>query len=139
MEARVIYGVACAGIVAVILGLTIPSHVRDAKSGKPETSVSQSSQGPSQTGLASFYDTPQKTASGEQFNPADLTAAHKTLRFGSRARVTDLESGKSVSVRINDRGPYAGGRIIDLSRKAAQTIGIGEKGVARVEVTPEGR
>ncbi len=139
MEARVIYGVACAGIFAGILGLTIPSHVRDAKSGRPEISASQPSQGPSQIGLASFYDTPQKTASGEQFNPADLTAAHNTLRFGSRARVTNLKSGKFVSVRINDRGPYAGGRIIDLSKKAAQTIGIGEKGFARVEVTPEAR
>ena len=123
----------------MVLGLTIPSHVRDAKSGKPEISVSQPSEGPSQIGLASFYDMPRKTASGEQFNPADLTAAHKTLRFGSHARVTNLESGKSVSVRINDRGPYTGGRIIDLSKKAAQTIGIGAKGVARVEVTPEAR
>ncbi|MGO9546593.1 MAG: septal ring lytic transglycosylase RlpA family protein [Rhodomicrobium sp.] len=139
MDTRVICGVACAGILAVILGLTIRSHVRDAKSGKPEISVSQPIQGPSETGLASFYDTSQKTASGEQFNATDLTAAHKTLRFGSRARVTNIESGKSVSVRINDRGPYAGGRIIDLSKKAAQTIGIEEKGVARVEVTPEGR
>jgi rare lipoprotein A (peptidoglycan hydrolase) len=139
MNRRVIQGVAWVGMPALILGLLIPLHFRDTKSGKADASVSQSDQQPIQTGLASFYHLPgKKTASGEQFDPAALTAAHKKLRLGSRARVTNVESGKTISVRINDRGPYAGGRIIDLSKRAAEVIGIGSKGISRVEVQPEG-
>lgn len=76
------------------------------------------------------------TANGEIFNPAELTAAHRTLPFGTRVRVVDLATGRSVVVRINDRGPYAGNRIIDLSRAAAQQIGMINRGVARVRLEP---
>ena len=91
--------------------------------------------GGGQTGVASFYHEPQMTASGERFNPNAMTAAHRTLPLGSRVKVTNASSGKSVVVRINDRGPYAGGRIIDLSRAAAQSIGISSSaGLGRVRV-----
>jgi rare lipoprotein A len=71
---------------------------------------------------ASYYDQGQVTANGEAFNPDALTAAHKTLAFNTRVRVTNPANGKSVVVRINDRGPYIDGRCIDLSRAAFQAI-----------------
>jgi rare lipoprotein A len=74
------------------------------------------------------------TANGEKFNQNAMTAAHKTLPFNTRVKVTDLETGKSVIVRINDRGPYAKGRIIDLSKKAAEKLGMKEKGHAQVKL-----
>ena len=78
-------------------------------------------------GVASWYGPGfhgKKTANGERFNPYDLTAAHKTLPFGTKVRVTNEQTGKSVVVRINDRGPYAHGRVIDLSKAAAEAVGI---------------
>jgi rare lipoprotein A len=72
---------------------------------------------------ASYYGDPQTTASGEMFNPSALTAAHKTLPFGTRVRVTNEANGESVIVRINDRGPYAGGRCLDLSTAAMNAVG----------------
>lgn len=90
--------------------------------------------GGGETGVASFYWQPQRVASGGTFNPNALTAAHKTLPFGTRVRVTSLSSGRSVVVTINDRGPFVRGRIIDLSRRAAQDIGMTSQGVARVSV-----
>jgi rare lipoprotein A len=81
---------------------------------------------------ASFYDEPQGTASGEVFNPEDLTAAHKTLPFNSKVRVTNPATGKSVTVRINDRGPYIDGRCLDLSRAAFRAIADLGKGVLSV-------
>jgi len=89
------------------------------------------------TGLASFYGARfagRKTANGEIFNPSKMTAAHRTLRFGTKLRVTNARNGRSVVVRINDRGPYAGKRIIDLSRAAASKIGMINSGVARVRL-----
>jgi len=81
---------------------------------------------------ASFYDEGQGTASGERFDPAQLTAAHKTWKFGTRVRVTNPRNGKSVVVRINDRGPYIDGRCIDLSRAAFATIENPGRGVMTV-------
>jgi rare lipoprotein A (peptidoglycan hydrolase) len=72
---------------------------------------------------ASFYGDPQATASGEPFNPHALTAAHKTLPMGSKVRVTNEATDRSVIVRINDRGPYAGGRCLDLSTAAMKAVG----------------
>ncbi len=72
---------------------------------------------------ASYYDEPQMTASGERFNPSAMTAAHKTLPLGSRVKVTNPRTGATVIVRINDRGPYVGGRCLDLSRAAFAAIG----------------
>ncbi|MBI3783656.1 MAG: septal ring lytic transglycosylase RlpA family protein [Deltaproteobacteria bacterium] len=76
----------------------------------------------------------RSTASGTNFNPQHLTAAHRTLRLGSRVRVTELRSGRSVVVQITDRGPYVHGRGLDLSYAAARQLGILERGVAKVEV-----
>jgi rare lipoprotein A len=85
-------------------------------------------------GMASYYWQPQALASGGRFDPNALTAAHKTLPFGTRVRVTHLGNGRSVEVKINDRGPYVAGRIIDLSKAAAGIIGMTVQGVARVAV-----
>ncbi|RMF30727.1 MAG: septal ring lytic transglycosylase RlpA family protein [Bacteroidetes bacterium] len=90
-----------------------------------------------QYGQASYYHDKfhgTKTASGETYNKNDLTAAHKTLPFGTMVKVTRLDNNKSVTVRINDRGPFDPGRIIDLSRRAAEEIGLIQDGVARVKV-----
>ena len=78
----------------------------------------------------------RRTASGRIFNPNELTAAHRTLRLGTRVRVTELHGGRSVVVQITDRGPYVRGRGIDLSYAAARHIGIVERGVAPVRVEP---
>jgi rare lipoprotein A (peptidoglycan hydrolase) len=86
------------------------------------------------TGKASYYWEPQKTASGERFNPSRLTAAHKKLPMHSVVRVVNLRNGKSVIVRINDRGPYIRGRIIDLSKAAAIRIDMVKAGVVPVKV-----
>jgi rare lipoprotein A len=86
------------------------------------------------SGIASYYWQPQAVASGGRFNPNALTAAHKTLPFGTRVRVTNLNNGRSVDVVINDRGPYVAGRVIDLSRRAAEVVGMTGSGVARVNV-----
>ena len=89
-----------------------------------------------QRGAASWYGPGfhgRKTASGERFNTHALTAAHKTLPFGARVKVTNEKTGRAVVVRINDRGPYAHGRIIDLSQASAHAIGIG--GVGRVTLS----
>lgn len=87
-----------------------------------------------QTGIASFYgaESGNRTANGERFNPAGMTAAHRTLPFGSKVKVTNLRSGKSCKVRINDRGPFVRGRIIDLAKGAAMVCGI--RGVDRVRI-----
>jgi rare lipoprotein A (peptidoglycan hydrolase) len=92
-----------------------------------------------ESGVASYYWQPQALASGGRFNPDAMTAAHKTLPFGTRVRVTRMDNGNSVDVVINDRGPYISGRIIDLSRRAAQDIGMTGQGVARVRVNILGR
>lgn len=88
-----------------------------------------------QSGRASWYGPGfhgRRTASGETFNTNELTAAHRTLPFGTRVRVVNKRTGQSVIVRINDRGPYAHGRVIDLSRASAQAIGL--SGVGSVDV-----
>ena len=88
-------------------------------------------------GKASWYGSHhqgKKTASGERFHHQELTAAHRTLPLGTRAKVTNLETGQAVQVTINDRGPHATGRIIDLSRGAAQRIGMKKDGTTRVRV-----
>ena len=89
----------------------------------------------SQCGRASWYKLGGKTASGERNTPNAMTAAHRTLPFGTRVKVENLKNGKYVVVRINDRGPFTGGRVIDLSRAAAQQIGMLSSGTARVRLT----
>ncbi len=107
------------------------------KSAKKSYSVASSGGGYS--GMASYYWQPQRVASGGWFNPNALTAAHKTLPFGTKVRVTNRNNGRSVVVTINDRGPYIKGRIIDLSRAAAQQVGMTASGVAPVSVAVLGR
>lgn len=89
------------------------------------------------SGIASYYGRRfhgRRTASGERFDMNAMTAAHKTLPFGSLVEVTNPNTGKSVTVRINDRGPYAHGRTIDLSRAAAEQIGLVSRGHGTVEL-----
>jgi rare lipoprotein A len=85
-------------------------------------------------GRASYYGHKSRTARGENANVADLTAAHPTLPFGTQVRVTNLFTGKSVMVRINGRGPFVRGRIVDLSYSAAEQLGIVGRGVADVRL-----
>jgi rare lipoprotein A len=85
-------------------------------------------------GLASFYSEGTRTASGEKFDAHDLTAAHPTLPFGTRLRVTNVSTGRSVTVRVNDRGPYVPGRIVDVSYSAADALGMVGKGIANVKL-----
>lgn len=98
-------------------------------------SIGLQSPGPAQAGMASYYHDRfhgQRTASGTPYDKHRFSAAHRTLPLGTQVRVTDARSGESVVVRINDRGPFGRGRVIDLSRAAAREIGLTRKGVAKV-------
>jgi rare lipoprotein A len=85
-------------------------------------------------GLASFYSEGTRTASGEQFNPNAMTAAHPYLPFGTKLRVTEVATGRSVVVRVNDRGPFVPGRVVDVSYSAAASLGIIGRGTAKVKL-----
>jgi rare lipoprotein A len=85
-------------------------------------------------GVASFYTEEQQTASGEKFDTHDLTAAHPTLPFGTQLRVTNVATGRSVTVRVNDRGPYVPGRVVDVSYSAADALGMVGRGIAKVKL-----
>jgi len=90
-----------------------------------------------ETGVASYYAGKyhgRRTASGEKYNQGNMTAAHRTLPFGTRVRVTNLENGRSVVLRITDRGPFRRGRVIDVSKKAARRLGFLREGTAKVRV-----
>ena len=92
---------------------------------------------PPQTGVASYYahqHDGRRTASGERFDMTAMTAAHRTLPFGTRVKVTNLDNGRSVVVRINDRGPYLKARVLDLSYAAAQELKMIDSGTARVQI-----
>lgn len=91
------------------------------------------------SGMASYYWQGQRVASGGRFNPNGLTAAHKTLPFGTRVQVTNRNNGRSVVVTINDRGPFIKGRVLDLSLGAAKVVGMTGSGVAPVSYTILGR
>lgn len=114
----------------IILLTLIASHLGMAKT--PEANPN------TQRGKASFYAgrwIGKKTASGEIYRAGDFTAAHRTLPFGTRVKVTNLKNGKSVEVRINNRGPFVKGRIIDVSLQAANAIQMKQSGVVPVEIT----
>ena len=101
---------------------------------RPEPHPLTSSDG-AQRGYATYYDEPQRTASGERFDPNGFTAAHRTLPLGTRVRVTNRANGRSVVVRINDRGPFGKrDRIIDLSKAAARELHMLDAGVVPVTV-----
>ncbi|MBX8782149.1 septal ring lytic transglycosylase RlpA family protein [Ochrobactrum sp. GRS2] len=95
-------------------------------------SGSQAEAAAANCGRASWYALTSKTASGERMNPAGMTAAHRTLPLGSKVRVTNQNNGKSLVVRINDRGPFIKGRVLDLSKGAAQKLGFISAGHAKV-------
>jgi rare lipoprotein A len=101
-----------------------------------DTTQDDAARAQGQTGRASWYDLAAKTASGEAMDGEALTAAHPSLPFGSKVMVANLDNGRSVVVRINDRGPFSKGRIIDVSRAAAEKLGMIGTGVARVSVNP---
>lgn len=116
-------------ISALIFGVATCGAINTAEA-KPQSG------GHVQRGGASWYGPGfhgKRTASGEPFNTHAMTAAHRSLPFGSRVKVTNERTGRSVVVRINDRGPFVGGRIIDLSKASAQALGI--SGVGRVTIT----
>jgi rare lipoprotein A len=85
-------------------------------------------------GIASFYTEGTRTANGEKFDTNELTAAHPTLPFGTKLRVTNVSTGRSVTVRVNDRGPYIAGRVVDVSYSAANALGMVDRGVASVKL-----
>lgn len=89
----------------------------------------------STVGKASWYKCCKRTANGEKFNPDGLTAAHRTLPFGSKVLVENLKTGKMVVVRINDRGPFVKHRVIDVSRGAAKHLGMIGSGVTNIRMT----
>jgi rare lipoprotein A len=103
----------------------------------PALAIIKPAPGVVQNGIASYYHDSlhgNKTASGQIYDKNRISAAHKTLPLGTRVRITDVKTGRSLDVRINDRGPFVKGRIIDLSRRAAQELKIIDRGVARVEL-----
>jgi len=104
----------------------------------PKNTISGKGTLRTETGYASYYSDKMNghaTASGEPFNNSKLTAAHKKLPFGTMVKVTNTNNGKSVLVRINDRGPFVAGRIIDLSKAAATSIGMISAGIAKVIIS----
>jgi rare lipoprotein A (peptidoglycan hydrolase) len=107
----------------------------------PATVTNVAASRPAQSGMASYYgnESGSQTASGARFNAAGMTAAHRTLPFGTKVRVTNKSNGRSVVVTINDRGPFVGGRIIDLSTGAAGVIGMMGAGVAPVSLEVLGK
>ncbi|MCR9122030.1 MAG: septal ring lytic transglycosylase RlpA family protein [Phyllobacteriaceae bacterium] len=91
-----------------------------------------------QCGKASWYALTSRTASGEMMDPSKMTAAHPSLPFGTRIAVTNRANGRSVTVRINDRGPFVGGRIVDVSKEAARRLGMVRAGVVPVCISRTG-
>lgn len=91
------------------------------------------------SGMASYYGYSGRTANGERHNAGAMTAAHRTLPFGTKVRVTNTTNGRSVIVRINDRGPFVRGRVIDVSTAAANALGFRSRGVARVDLAVVGQ
>lgn len=118
------------------------SPVVASAAGQPDSAAPGSPRASSQVGLASWYGGWHQghlTASGERFDARKLTAAHRTLPLDTKVKVTNLENGKSVEVKVNDRGPYVAGRVLDLSTQAAKQLGMEKEGLAlvRIEVLPD--
>lgn len=119
---------ALVGCLALLAGCSTTSYDSDSE---------VSGRGYRAEGTASYYGKAhhgKRTASGERFNQNALTAAHRTLAFGTRVKVTNLDNGRSVVVRINDRGPFGRGRIIDVSKAAAEQLNMLRSGTARVRL-----
>lgn len=119
-------------IVAALAGA---ATFGDSSEGK--TTVAMLKTAKAETGVASYYGVPyhgRQTASGEVFDMNELTAAHPTLKFGTKVKVTHLANNRSVTVRINDRGPFVKGRVIDLSKAAAEELQMVRAGLAEVKI-----
>ncbi len=117
----------------ILLSLSLGACATKVTQQRKKTSLYDPKPTQVQTGTASWYRD-HRTASGERFNVNAMCAAHRTLPFGSKVRVVDLKTGHSVIVRINDRGPYIRGRIIDLTVGAARELGTYHRGIARVRI-----
>jgi len=120
--------------VFVIAGVAAAALIPGASPGQASETVrvAQTVSGPASWYGGKFHG--RRTANGERFNKNELTAAHRSLPFGTRVRVTNQRNGRSVVVRINDRGPFIGNRVIDLSQAAAQAVGMVRSGVAPVQL-----
>ncbi len=110
------------GLVAAVFG--VGALTQSAAAAKAKTR--------SFSGLAAYYSERERLATGGHYNPSGFTAAHRTLPFGTRVRVTDPKTGRSVIVTINDRGPFRRGRVIDVSLSAARALGMINRGVIYV-------
>lgn len=118
-------------VTTLVVGVTF------ADNSQGKTTVAMLKTPAPQTGVASYYGVPyhgRQTASGEVFNMNELTAAHPTLKFGTMVKVTHLANNRSVTVRINDRGPFVKGRVIDLSKAAAEELQMVRAGLAEVKI-----
>jgi len=125
-------GVVTRAVAPLFVGMLLLAGCSHAPKPSPEAPSARS-----EVGDASYYGSEfegKKTASGERYHGDALTAAHHTLPFGTRLKVTDLSNGRSVEVVVNDRGPHKKGRVVDLSRRAAEELGMIGRGIARVRV-----
>ena len=121
----------------VVQGCSTLSRDQQPQVPKDDKGGSSATVQPAHIGEASWYGPGfqgKKTASGEIFDDSKLTAAHKTIPLGSKAKVTNLTNGKTVEVKINDRGPFIDGRVVDLSQAAAEALGMIDRGTARVQI-----
>jgi rare lipoprotein A len=103
----------------------------------PAFAAADTSHAATQVGVASWYGRSHAghlTATGERFNPRAMTCAHRTLKLGSVVAVTNIDTGTNITCRVNDRGPYIRGRVLDLSEQAAMRLGVGDKGLLRVRI-----
>jgi len=125
-------------LLSLLVPLLLPILTTGCSSAHPRLRPSNSGPtGPVERGMASWYGPGfdgHRTASGQRYRQTDLTAAHRTLPFGTRVQVRNLENGASVVVKINDRGPFSRGRVIDLSYEAARQLGVSGPGTAQVEL-----
>jgi rare lipoprotein A len=141
MNAAISAGPTTTGVVPASASPATPSTApfAEAGTGHPDLAATKVVD---QVGLASWYGDQEQgrlTASGQRFDPRKLTAAHRTLPLDTKVKVTNLENGKSVEVKVNDRGPYIPGRVLDLSTEAAKLLGMEKEGLAlvRIEVLPD--
>ena len=134
----------CVALVVLVFGAGCASTRnatvnRSGSMGGSGDEVGTASVGSAEVGVASYYAHKyhgRKTASGEKYNMHEMTAAHRRLPFGAKVRVTNLSNNSSVVVRVNDRGPFVKGRVIDVSLAAAKKLDLVRTGVAKVEVVP---